>query len=175
MKQRNTRFVLSVLHPRVRLSFGGHYGAKDFLDLWKPDNPDSELWDQLSAVLSHGGTFDRSEGKRVFWAPYTFSAFPDDLDPYEYATIIGENVRVRSRPNTSASIVTSLSYDIVKATSLITENARKEDPPGWVGVAVPDGRKGYVASRYVRWSTDYRLGFERIRNKWLITAFIGGD
>ncbi|MCM3871338.1 MAG: SH3 domain-containing protein [Pyrinomonadaceae bacterium] len=175
VRQRNTRFVLSVLHPRVHLSFGGHYGKKDFLELWKPDSPKSELWNELSTALLLGGTFGISEGKRVFWAPYTFIAFPDDLDPYEYAAIIGENVRVRSQPNTSASIVTILSYDIVKATRLITENTREVNPRGWVRVAVPDGRNGYVASKYIRWPIEYRLSFERIRGKWLITAFIGGD
>lgn len=92
VKQRNTRFVLSVLHPRVHLSFGGHYGEKDFLDLWKPDSPDSPLWNELSTILSLGGTFSSSEGKRVFWAPYTFSTFPDDLDAYEYAPIVAESV-----------------------------------------------------------------------------------
>lgn len=175
VKQRNTRFVLSVLHPRVHLSFGGHYGEKDFLDLWKPHSPDSPLWDELSAILSLGGTFSEAAGKRVFWAPYTFSAFPDDLDASEYVSIIGENVRVRSKPNMTAKIVTNLSYDIVKATLLISDNNREDDIPGWVKVVVPDGRNGYVARRYARSAIDYRLGFERTRGKWLITAFIGGD
>ena len=175
VKQRNTRFVVSVLHPRVHLSFGGHYGEKDFLDLWKPDSPDSALWDELSAILSLGGTFSKSEGKRMFWAPYTFSTFPDDLDAFEYAPIVGEKVRVRSQPNATASIVTNLSYDIVKATFPSTDNNRDSERSGWVRVVVPDGRNGYVASRYVRSAIDYRLGFERVRGKWLITAFIGGD
>ena len=175
VKQRNTRFVLSVLHPRVQLSFGGHAGQKDFLEMWKPDSSDSRLWNELSTVLSLGGTFSKSEGKRVFWAPYTFSAFPDDLDGYEYASIVGENVRVRSQPNTTASIVTNLSYDIVKATFPVSDNSREGDVPGWVRVVVPDGRNGYVASRYIRSPIDYRLGVERIRGKWLITYFIAGD
>ncbi len=175
VKQRNTPFVLTVLHPKIHLSFGGHYGVKDFRDMWKPDSPDSQVWDELSTILSLGGTFSTSEGKKVFWAPYTFSTFPNDLDATEYASIVGENVRVRSQPTTSASIVTNLSYDIVKATLLISDNNREDDIPGWVKVVVPDGRNGYVASRYVRTAFDYRLGFERIRGKWLITAFIGGD
>ena len=175
VKQRNTRFVLSVLHPRVHLSFGGHYGEKDFLDLWKPHSPDSALWDELSAILSLGGTFSKAEGKRVFWAPYTFSTFPHDLDASEYVSIIGEKVRVRTKPNITAKIVTNLSYDIVKATLLISDNNREDDIPGWIKVVVPDGRNGYVARRYARSAIDYRLGFERTRDKWLITTFIGGD
>ena len=175
VKQRNTRFVLSVLHPKVQLSFGGKSGPKDFLEMWKPDSPDSELWSELSTVLSLGGTFSKSEGKRVFWAPYTFSAFPDDLDGYEYASIVGENVRVRSQPSTTASIVTNLSYDIVKATFPVSDDIREGDVPGWVRVVVPDGKSGYVASRYIRSPIDYRLGVGRIRGKWLITYFIAGD
>jgi hypothetical protein len=175
VKQRNTRFVLTILHPKIHLSFGGHYGVKDFLEMWKPDSPDSEVWKELSTILSLGGTFSTSDGKRMFWAPYTFSTFPDDLDAFEYAPIVGENVRVRLQPNATAGIVTSLSYDIVKATFLISDDNRKDNIPGWVKVVAPNGRNGYVASRYIRSPIDYRLGFERIRSKWLITAFIGGD
>lgn len=175
VKQRNTRFVLSVLHPKVQLSFGGHAGQKAFMEMWKPDSSDSRLWDELSTVLSLGGTFSKSEGKKVFWAPYTFSAFPDDLDGYEYASILGENVRVRSQPSTTANIVTNLSYDIVKATFPVSDDIRAGKVPGWVRVVVPDGRNGYVASRYIRSPIDYRLGMERIRGKWLITYFIAGD
>lgn len=173
--KRNTRFILTVLHPKVRLSFGGQSGAKDFRVIWKPDSPDSELWNELSAILSLGGTFSIAEEKRVFWAPYTFSTFPDDFDSYEYAAIIGENVRVHSQTSTSSSIVTNLSYDIVKATFPASESPQKGVVPGWVKVVVPDGRAGYVAKRFIRSPIDYRLSFERIRGKWLITAFIGGD
>ncbi|HYN25146.1 MAG TPA: SH3 domain-containing protein [Pyrinomonadaceae bacterium] len=175
VKERHTPFILAILHPKIHLSFGGHSGVKDFVELWKPNSTDSALWNELSTILSLGGTFSKSEGKRVFWAPYTFSIFPGDLDAYEYASIVGENVRVRSQPNTTAGIVTILSYDIVKATFVTSDNNREDDIPGWVKVIVPDGRNGYVASRYVRSPIDYRLGFERIRGKWLITAFIGGD
>jgi hypothetical protein len=175
VQQRNTRFVLTSLHPKIRLSFGGDYGKKDFLKIWKPDSPDSRLWQEFSTILSLGGTFSTSEGKRMFWAPYTFSTFPDDLDAFEHAAIVGENVRVRSQPNETASIVTSLSYDIVKATFPNSDNLDKGDVPGWVKVVDPDGRDGYVASKYIRSPIDYRMGFERSRGKWLITAFIAGD
>ncbi|MBA2527814.1 MAG: SH3 domain-containing protein [Pyrinomonadaceae bacterium] len=175
VKERNTPFILTILHPKIHLSFGGHSGVKDFLEMWKPDSPDSALWKELSTILSLGGTFSTSDGKRNFWAPYTFSTFPNDLDAYEYAPIVGANVRVRSQPNTTARIVTILSYDIVKATFLFHDNNREDDIPNWVKVIVPDGRNGYVASRYVRSAIDYRLGFERIRGQWLITPFIGGD
>jgi hypothetical protein len=175
VRQRNTRFVLAVLHPNVRLSFGDQSGVKDFREMWKPDSRDSELWKELSTILSLGGTFSTSEGRRVFWAPYTFSSFPDDLDAFEYAPIIGENVRVRSLPDATAPIVTNLSYDIVKATFSEPGASKDGNAPGWVRVVIPDGRNGYVAKRYVRSAVDYRIGFERIRGKWLITAFIAGD
>ncbi len=119
--------------------------------MWKPDSPDSELWKEISTVLSLGGTFSTHEGKRTFWAPYTFSTFPDDLESfdelegYEYAPIISKNVRVRSRPNTTASIITSLSYDIVKATFPNPDDIKEGEAPGWVKIVVPDGRNGYVA------------------------------
>lgn len=175
VKQRNTRFILTVLHPKVRLSFGGHSGIKDFKEMWKPDSADSKLWNELSTVLALGGTFSTYERKRSFWAPYIFSTFPDDLDAFEHAAIVGENVRVRSQPNTTASIITNLSYDIVKSTFPNSDNLEEGDALGWVRVVVPDGRNGYVASKYIRSPIDYRIGFEKIRGKWLITSFIAGD
>lgn len=175
VSQRNTRFVMSVLHPKVRLSFGDQAGVKDFREMWKPDSRDSKLWAELSTILSLGGKFSTSEGRRVFWAPYTFSTFPDDLDAFEYAPIIGANVRVRSQPNANAAIVTNLSYDIVKATFPNAEDIKEGEAPGWVKIVVPDGRNGYVAQRYIRSAVDYRISFERVRGKWLITAFIAGD
>jgi hypothetical protein len=175
VKQRNTRFVLTVLHSEVHLSFGGHSGVKDFREMWKPDSPDTELWKELATILSLGGTFSTSEGRKTFWAPYTFSTFPDDLDAFEYAPIIGSNVRVRSGPSENADIISHLSYHIVRATFPAPDSSDSGTSRGWVRVNLLDGRNGYVAERYVRSPLDYRLGFERIGRKWLITAFVAGD
>ena len=45
----------------------------------------------------------------------------------------------------------------------------------WTALVLPDGRRGYVASRLVRSPIDYRAFFARSDGRWLMTLFIAGD
>ncbi len=173
IEARDTKYVLSTLDPKIHLSFGGSAGIKDFKEMWKPDDPKSELWNELGTVLSLGGTFDTMEGRREFCAPYTFTLFPSDLDAFNYGAVIGENVRVRAQPNPSAPIIATLSYDIVRANfSNANESGGKS---GWVEVVTPAGKRGYVSEKFIRSPVDYRACFRKTRGKWLMTTFIAGD
>ncbi len=181
IEARDTKYVLSILDPKIHLSWGGHFGIKDFKELWKPDEPKSELWNELATILSLGGTFITYEGKREFCAPYTSSAFPNDLGDaddsgfYIYSAITGENVRVRARPSASAPIIATLSYDIVRAKFFSTDEDEGSDVPGWIRIITPSGKQGYVSEKYIRSPIDYRACFRRVKGKWLMTSFIGGD
>jgi len=169
-RERDKKFLLSVIDPQIKWSFGDDHGIKGFRKHWKIDAGDSELWSELIEVLSLGGTFYKSEGRKGFWAPYTFSSFPDDLDAFEYAAITGKDVRVRARPNASAQIVATLSYDLVKA-----DFSGKGGAIEWAKVTTPGGKGGYVLKKFVRSPVDYRAHFENIKGKWLMTVFIAGD
>jgi len=169
-RERDKKFLLSVIDPQIKWSFGDDHGIKGFRKHWKIDGGVSELWSELIEVLSLGGTFSTSEGRKGFWAPYTFSSFPDDLDAFEYAAITGKDVRVRARPNASAQIVATLSYDLVKA-----DFSGKGGAIEWAKVTTPGGKGGYVLKKFVRSPVDYRAHFENIKGKWLMTVFIAGD
>ena len=138
-KERDKKYLLSVIDPKIKWSFGGDDGVAGFRKHWKLDGDDSELWNELTNVLSLGGTFSTSGGRREFWAPYTFSRFPDDLDAFEYAAITGKDVRVRAKPNPDAPVVANLSYDLVKA-----EFPEKGGAGGWAKVMIR-GQSGRVA------------------------------
>lgn len=40
---------------------------------------------------------------------------------------------------------------------------------------IRDGRKGYIASRYVRSSVDYRASLSRENGRWRLNFFVAGD
>jgi hypothetical protein len=176
VKKRDAKYVLSVVDPNIKNGFGGNDGIANFRKQWKIPSPNSELWDELLFVLTNGGTFSQEGKSKIFLAPYVFSRFPDDLDAFEYSAIVGTNVRLRAKPNAEAPVVANLSYNIVKVDY---QNSIESKPDTgkytWYRVETLDGKKGFVASQFVRSSIDYRAGFEKKRGQWKMFFFLAGD
>lgn len=163
--------VLAVISPTIRNTFGDDNGREAFRRLWKPESPDTILWDELARVLAIGGTF---EANGTFVAPYTFSRWPNDVDSFEYVAIVGSRVRVRSAPSLASSTMGSLSFAIVP----LARNARPATGAQdleWTAVTLQNGRVGYVSSRYARSPVDYRAIFARTGETWQMVTFIAGD
>jgi len=78
-------------------------------------------------------------------------------------------VRVRAATVLDARIVTHVDFAIVRA------NRPKADTPGWSGIELPDGRTGFVSSRYVRSPIDHRALFQFHDGRWWLTAYVAGD
>ena len=163
-------YVLSVLDPSMKNSFGGNDGIAEFREMWKPERADSELWGVLRAVLIHGGTF-RDD---FFTAPYIFSSFPsdisgDDLEGYRLGAILEDNVPLRSKPDEKAPAVVRLSYHIAKTI---------EDPglpPQWLKVATTNGTSGYIPAATFRNVIDYRASFKKQTGTWRMVMLLAGD
>ena len=168
-------FILNTLDPNIVNSFGGSEGIEGFKAIWELDKPQTKLWDTLTLVLALGGSLNVSDQETSFWAPYVYSRWPNDVDSFEYAAIIGTNVKVRSRPSLDAPVVATLSYDIVKFADQSWLPAGEAGPDAWVKVITPAGREGFVSSRYVRSPIDYRIAFIKKDGKWSITHFVAGD
>lgn len=166
LKRRDRKFLMSMVHPKIMNSFGGNDGTANFVEQWRLGKPNSQVWDVLLTALELGGTFERRNKHKTFWAPYVFTRFPDEVDPYEYQAIVAKNVTVRTKPSASAPSNATLSYDIVETDT----NA----PAGWVKVKLKSG-EGFVPASKIRSAADYRAGFERIRGKWLLTFLVAGD
>ena len=171
MQQRDAAFVVSILSPNIKNSFGGNDGISEFRQYWKPERPDSKFWKTMIRVLALGGSFN---GDATFMAPYTYSKFPDEFDAFEHGVVIGENVKVRKEPKLDGQVIGTLSYDIVKVTDWkpITEAVKKQ---AWITVSLTGNAKGYIAEDYIRSPIDYRAIFEKKDGKWLLTAFVAGD
>ncbi len=158
--------VLGAVDPKILVSFGGGYGVEAFKEDWKLDKPDSRLWESLAVVLALGGAF---EPNGTFVAPYTFTEWPDDLDAFENVAVIGSNVRVRSAPSADASVLTSVSFAILK----VVHSAQAGD--AWTSVRLPDGRIGFISKKLVRSSVDYRAFFAKKAGGWKLVTFVAGD
>jgi hypothetical protein len=150
------------------------------------DDQEYEDWTALEELLRLGGTFTAAEyftpnvplgrrprGTREFCAPYTWSAFPSlpdslvsEVEPW---VILGRNVLVRARPPTDMRVLTWLDYDLVHLAS--TADPHNMAPPEWIGIATPDGARGYVAARLIRDPVDYHACFGEFGGTWLITEF----
>lgn len=165
--RRDTAFLCAHTAPDVQFSFGAENGLEAFKERWRPGAPDSELWPTLARVMGTGGRF---RGGR-FVAPYVFAAWPDSLDPFAHAAIVGEGVRVRARPARGGEVLTTLSFAVV---ALERETGTGWGEP-WTKVRLADGRSGYMASSYVRSPIGYRAGFEKRAGRWMMTFFVAGD
>ncbi len=167
VERRDSTALLAMLDPDIKVSFGGDDGIARFSEIWSPDAADSRLWETLAAVLALGGTFTQAD---TFTAPYVFADWPEDVDAFEHAAIVGSRVRVRAAPTLEAPAIASLSYAIVE----LADRAADADD-AWVAVRLTDGRTGFVARRYVRSPLDYRAIFQKAGDGWRLRAFVAGD
>lgn len=176
VEKRDSKFIIEMLDPNIKLSFGGSEGIRDFKKIWKPESANSKFWSEFSAVIKNGGLFINDGNAKIFTAPYSFNAFPDDLDVFEYSVIFGNNVNLRSQPNLQSSVITQLSYNIVKVDfENSVKQKGKENDYEWLKIETLGGKKGFVKAEYVRSPIDYRAGFEKKKDKWKMTFFIAGD
>ena len=178
VKRRDVKFLLDVLDRDVKGSFGGDSGIADFRRLWKLDQPNSQLWNELLTVLTNGGTFYKEPGIKIrqFCAPYSFTIFPNDLDAFDYQMIFGNNVNLRDRPDAKSDSIARLSYNVVRVDY---ENSiadkKREGEYSWLKIETLSGKKGFVSADFVRSPIDYRGCFEKRNGKWKMTLFLAGD
>jgi hypothetical protein len=163
--------LIKLLAPEIKLDFGGGNGIAAFQKQWSPSDPKSELWSALSLVVDQGGNFD---SKTVFSAPYTFSAFPSDLDGADKAVVTSPGAAMRVVAKSNAPVLRQLDHDIltVNGTLKPQHEAGADD---WAEATDGKGTHGFVLARDVRSPLDYRALFEKRKGKWLLTAFVASD
>ena len=167
--------LMDVVHPEIKNGFGGDDGINAFKEMWRPEDPKSELWMQLGTVLDLGGSFDgpaRPARPSEFTAPYTFSKWPSGVDSFDFVAVTAAEVRLRAEPSSDAPVVATVSYALLQ---LDTDfDSTRIVPDEWTTVKF-NGKKGYVASRFVRSPIDYRARFSRLNGSWKLTFFLAGD
>jgi hypothetical protein len=164
--RRNTAAILAVVHPNVRTSFGDSGGIQAFQKEHLGGKTET-FWDEFATILRLGGRFRADD---AFDAPYTYSAWPADLDSFECLAVAGSRVRVRAAPALTARILTALDFAVVRALP-----GDGPGTPAWTRVQLASGTIGYIASRYVRRPIDHRALFEFHDGRWWLMAYVDGD
>ena len=163
--RRDSQAVLAVVHPDIKNDFGGDDGIDAFKKIWRIAESDSPLWEELGTVLALGGTFMAEE----FVAPYTFSRWPDEFNAFDHVAVVGANVRLRAEPRSDSAVVGTASFSILKLSS------NSDDTPEWTAIETEDGRKAYVATRFVRSPIGFRAAFSYVGGRWQLRMFLAGD
>lgn len=178
--KKDARYIYSIVDPRIQLSFGGDAGLATFKRVWKLERADSDFWKEFGLVIKNGGKFvNDPKGPKLFAAPYTYSAWPDDLDSFEHLSIFGFDVNLREGPSTDSRVLGQLSYNVVRVDTAksVTRKVGGREVGGftWYYVETLGGKKGYVNADFVRSPIDLRAGFEKKRGAWRMTFFLAGD
>lgn len=165
--------LMKIVDKNVKNGFGGEDGVVKFRKGWKPEDPKSPVWRALSLVVEMGGNFD---SKTSFSAPWSYSAFPSDVDGFTTVVVTAEGAVMREKPKPDAPVVRTLDHDILtfvgNGPGKLQHEATEAD---WLEVKDAKGKHGFVRLLDVRSPIDYRAGFEKRKGKWLLTYFVSGD
>ena len=178
VRKKDVMTVLSMIDTNIQVGFGSENGQSAFVKQWElgtaEQNAVSPLWQVLGDVLDKGGTFTLDAD--VFFAPYIYSTWPEKYDPFEYAALTGEGVRLRAQPGVKSEILATVSYDIVR---VITPGEEDDLIDGksytWDLVQMPDGKQGYIYGQYLYQPVNWRAGFQRANGRWHMNMFLAGD
>jgi len=184
IKNKDEIFILNSLSENIKVSFDGSNGIKAFKNYWKWNTDNSKFWLISEKILALGGGDDSSSNH--YSLPYVFSNWPDNekLDPYTFMAITGNHVNVRDLASLkNSNVIGQFNYDIVKVnydkTFNSSSNLKNTNILGgnlWYFVESLDQKtKGYVYWDYIWSPIDYRIGFEKINDKWKISYMIAGD
>jgi hypothetical protein len=166
VRRRDADAVVALADPKIRTSFGGGGGAADF----KPALGQPGVWEDFELLLTQGGKFVGEGPERSFWAPYVYSAWPEEKDAFQFLAITGENVPLHQSDDASSPVIATLSYDIVER-----EGQPRRDGGAWQHIKTADGHTGWVEMRSVRSPIGYRAGFLKSDGKWRMNALVAGD
>lgn len=159
VRAKDHRFVLSIVAPDIIIDFGADKEVSGFQKKWRPERKDSKLWPALEGVLTLGGSFEDG----WFVAPYVYSEWPEELDSVEYQAVLGREVPARSGPDPAASVVATLSHDLVKVAP--DQAAGKSPGTGWTKIIIPGGKSAFVPSRSLRSAMGYRAAFAKVNGQ----------
>jgi len=136
-------------------------GRDRFVAAWAGKEGD---WNELGAILDLGCVM---RGKSA-WSPSFGDQLYDQRKGYESLTssLALPGAVVRSRPKDRAPVIARSNWLV------LTE--LEESEPGWVGVTLTDGRKGFVKDAMMA-ATGMTLSFRKSNGRWVMTGMTSGD
>jgi hypothetical protein len=170
--RKDAKALMRIVVPGIKNSFGGDDGAANFKKMWKPTDANSPVWPVLALVVGMGGRF---ENKKTFVAPYVYSDFPEDLDGFETIVVTAKNAMMREQPKADATVIRTLSYDILTIAKPSGKLQHEAGPDDWLEVSDSGGKRGFVLQRDLRSPIDFRAIFEKRKSSWRMTVLVVGD
>lgn len=180
VKARDVGFIRAIADPKIKLTFG----SPMTLDELEITNPQSLFWKRLERIINTGCTpyesASNAPNQPERWAcPHVFQASVGD--PYTDVYIVGEKVNVRAQPQANSPTIGVVSNEVVKSDSQALQRmtddqlALMQTVDGWHPIITPQGRQGFVSSRFAYVPVGYRAIFEQQGGRWKMTVFIAGD
>ncbi len=164
VQTKDRQALLRMLSPKVLVNFGGAAGPQAFAESWDFDPASHGIWALLETMLQMGCARDGDvrliPSLIMQLEPYTDNDFYD-------ARLALPGARLFKEPGVEASAVTVAPWTFVTAT----------DTSGdlWTGVRLPDGNTGWMSDDDLYEPIGYRMVIEKLRGRWMITAFVAGD
>ncbi|MEM1214805.1 MAG: SH3 domain-containing protein [Bacteroidota bacterium] len=177
--QKDAFALIANTSKNVQIGHGEENGIDAFIRQWELDSeakiPQSPLWLELKNILDLGGTFN---GRRdYFEAPYVGGCWSGSYDAFEYGTVTGSGVRLRSGTDLDTRVVKKLSYDVVKyleETPIELTLGGQTHP--WIKVALLDGTEGYLYGKFYSSPVGLRAGFTKdAAGNWQLNVLLSGD
>lgn len=172
IKAKSMKALAKLLDPNIQLNFGGGTGVAAFKSIWKPHDPNTAIWKILGLVVNNGGHFNSAT---QFAAPYVYSAWPNDIDAFNYAAITKDGAELFDAPHESRKAIRRLGYEIIEVLQSSGKPQSETSDDDWSEIKTGDGKRGYVQSKHYRSSIDYRAIFEKRKGKWRMTVLVAGD
>ena len=163
-------WAIARISGTIKFSFGDEGNKRELLELWQssPEARD-EFFANLLECLKHGGQFQKLDGKRLFVAPYVFSAWPSDLDAFEHVAVLPEAIGVYADADETSERLTMVGHTVLRV-----DYSRSEQ--GWRRVEYEEDKWGFIKESAVRSPIDYRAIFERDENgSYVLVTFVAGD
>ncbi|WP_431113297.1 hypothetical protein [Variovorax paradoxus] len=160
--KRDARVLRTLLSPELIFSYAGIEGPDEFLKIYDLSNKSSAIWGELSRVLALGGVFEQ---QGVYVAPYAYSEFPVDREPWKYVVVVARGATLVSAPREDGTIFARVPNEIL-------ERARKPgEDEEWIEVRYA-GAGAWIRSAHVWDPTSPHLVARKLGGKWLITDYI---
>lgn len=169
--------LIEMIDPKINIGLDLPSGPRAFVEFWRPEAIDSEIWEVLGPILQFGGGFVRSENGVMFCAPYVFVNFPAELDIWSHGVITQENIDLKQLPTTASPTLVSLNYHIVQVDDWNEINdGSGTEAFRWVKIITMGGEEGYVQRQYIRSPSDYSACFIQRKNKtWKLSSLASKD
>lgn len=175
VKERNLEKLKKYVHPDFHNEIAGITNREEFIKQFDLTDPKSSGWLILDKAMKLGGTFSYHRyGGVSFIVPYVRSAWPVQVDPFRWGAITGDGVNLRSSPSTSASVLLSLKYDLVKYN--LDVQPVEANGVTWVAVITDKGLKGWVSNQYLYAGLEYQFTFNKNpEGLWVLYSGSAGD